>query len=115
VGPGLARILARVWLLTTGVCGLALLFFWVGTDHAVASMNLNLLVLNPLWLWPAIRRGADWRMLPLMAGFSALALVMPLLPPQQYTLDVLAAILPLNLAAAATLTGARPARGPSPR
>lgn len=115
VGPNLARILARAWLLTTGVCGLALLFFWVGTDHAVASMNLNLLVLNPLWLWPALRRGTDWRLLPLVAGFSALALVLPALPPQQYTLDVLAAFLPLNLAAAVTLTGVRPARGPSPR
>ena len=115
VGPGLARILARGWLLTAGVGGLALLFFWVGTDHAVASMNLNLLVLNPLWLWPALRRGTDWRMLPLVTGFSALALAMPVLPPQQYTLDVLAAFLPLNLAAAATLAGARPARGPSPR
>ncbi len=58
VGPGLARVLARVWLLITGLAGLALLFFWFGTDHAVASMNLNLLVFNPLWLWPALRRGA---------------------------------------------------------
>lgn len=115
VGPNLVGILARAWLLTTGVCGLALLFFWVGTDHAVASMNLNLLVLNPLWLWPALRRGTDWRLLPLVAGFSALALVLPALPPQQYTLDVLAAFLPLNLAAAVTLAGVRPARGPSPR
>jgi hypothetical protein len=37
---------------------------------------------------------------PLIAGLSALALVMPFLPPSQYTFDVLAAFLPLNLSAA---------------
>ena len=80
-----------------------LLFFWFGTDHAVARLNLNLLVLNPLWLWLALSRGGAARALPLVAGFSALALVLPFLPPQQYTLDVLAALLPLNLAAALVL------------
>jgi hypothetical protein len=34
---------------------------------------------------------------------SVLAAVMPWFPPQQYTQDVLAAFLPLNLAAAAVL------------
>ena len=103
VGAGLARVLARTWLVTAGLAGLVLLFFWFGTDHAVARLNLNLLVLNPLWLWPALSRGGTFRALPLVAGFSALALVLAFLPPQQYTLDVLAALLPLNLAAALVL------------
>jgi hypothetical protein len=102
-GGGLARGFARSWLLTAGLAGLVLLFFWFGTDHAVARLNLNLLVLNPLWLWLALSRGGAARALPLVAGFSALALVLPFLPPQQYTLDVLAALLPLNLAAALVL------------
>jgi hypothetical protein len=103
-GAGLARGLARTWLLTAGLAGLALLFFWFGTDHAVARLNLNLLVLNPLWLWPALSRKGAVRALPLVAGFSALAAVLPFVPPHQYTFDVLAALLPLNLVAALTLS-----------
>jgi hypothetical protein len=103
LGPGLARAVARGWLLVSGVAGLALLFLWFGTDHSVASLNLNLLVFNPLWLWPAFRGGANRGVLPVVAGFSLLALVMPLFPPQQYTWDVLAAFLPLNVAAAMVL------------
>jgi hypothetical protein len=66
----------------------------------VAGQNLNLLVTCPLWLWPAFSRSAAGRTLPLVAGLSVLALAMPFLPPSQYTFDVLAAFLPLNLAAA---------------
>lgn len=102
-GSGLARGLARSWFLASGAAGLVLLFFWFGTDHAVASLNLNLLVFNPLWLWPALGSRGDRRFLVVVAGFSVLALLLPSLPPHQYTLDVLAAFLPLNLAAAAVL------------
>jgi len=82
-----------------------LLFFWFGTDHAVARLNLNLLVFNPLWLWPAFSRNAGRYLLPVVVGCSLLALLLPLLPPHQYALDVLAAFLPLNLAAAGVLGG----------
>jgi hypothetical protein len=102
-GTGLARGLARIWLLTAGLAGLTLLYLWLGTDHAVARMNLNLLVLNPLWLWPALSREPAARALPLVVGFSALALLLPFAPPHQYTFDVLAALLPLNVAAAMIL------------
>jgi hypothetical protein len=104
-GPGLARGLARSWLLVAGLAGLALLFLWFGTDHVVARQNMNLLVFNPLWLWPAVGRGTRRLTLPVIAGFSLLAIVLPALPPHQYTLDVLAAFLPLNLAAAVVLGG----------
>jgi hypothetical protein len=96
----LAPLLARSWLGLGGVAGLAMLFFWFGTDHAVASLNLNLLVFSPLWLWPTGFRSAAGRTTPLVGSLSALALVMPFLPPWQYSFDVLAAFLPLNLAAA---------------
>ncbi|MCW8873777.1 MAG: DUF4105 domain-containing protein [Xanthomonadales bacterium] len=105
-GPGMARGLARTWFFVAGTAGLALLFLWFGTDHAVARQNVNLLVFNPLWLWPAVGRGTDRLALPLVAVFSLLAVVLPVLPPHQYTLDVLAAFLPLNLAAAVALRGA---------
>lgn len=98
---GLARALSRSWLLLAGMVGLSLLFFWFGTDHSVASLNLNLLVFNPLWFIGVAWRGHD--KIPLLAVgiFSLIALAFVFLPPGQYTLDVLAAFLPLNLAAAA--------------
>ena len=107
VGGGLARALGRAWLAAGGLAGLVLLFFWFGTDHAVARFNLSLLVFNPLWLWPAFGRNAGRYLLPVVVGCSALALLLPLLPPHQYVFDVLAAFLPLNLAAAALLSGSR--------
>lgn len=109
--PGwLAVFMARAWLTVAGLAGLALLFFWFGTDHAAARLNLNLLVLSPLWLWPAFSPSAAGRTVPLVAGLSVLALAMPFLPPWQYTFDVLAAFLPLNLAAAVAVDGQRRSR-----
>jgi len=109
-GPKLARALGRSWFGIAGLAGLALLFFWFGTDHSVTRFNLNLLVLNPLWLWPAFSRNAGRFLLPVVAACSLLALLLPLLPPHQYMFDVLAAFLPLNLAAAAVLGASRPPR-----
>jgi hypothetical protein len=102
--PGLARVLARVWLVMTGAVGLLLVFLWVGTDHFVAGRNFNLLVFNPLWIVVLFRKGPEkWALLT--AGlFSVLAVAMVFLPPGQYMLDVLAAFLPLNLAAAAVIS-----------
>jgi hypothetical protein len=95
--PG--TLLPRAWFLASGLAGLALLFFWFGTDHAVARLNLNVLVLNPLWLLFVPRGPAARFALPLVSVFALIALLMPWLPPGQYTADVLAALLPLNLAA----------------
>jgi hypothetical protein len=102
-GRRLATALARIWLALAGLAGLALLFFWMGTDHAVARVNMNLLLFNPLWLWPVFSRRGGRRTLSLLAGFSVLAALLPFLPPHQYSLDVVAAFLPLNLAAAMVL------------
>lgn len=103
----LAIVLARTWLSVGGVMGAAMVFFWLGTDHGVARLNLNLLVFNPLWLVAAAGRPhgpVGMRPMALMvAGLALLALLMVFLPPGQYTLDVLAAFVPFNLASAAVL------------
>ena len=101
--------LARAWLLLSGLAGLALLFFWFGTDHAAARWNLNVLVLNPLWLAFVPRSPLARHALPVVGACAALAVLLPWLPPGQYTADVLAALLPLDLAAAWSVT--RAARG----
>jgi len=95
-------MLVRGWLLLSGLAGAAMVFFWFFTDHSAARINLNLLVFNPLWwvLLPLKRRKAAGLVLLLA---SAMALIMILLPPYQYTLDVLAAFLPLNIASGIVL------------
>lgn len=99
--------LARGWFGATGLLGAVLLFLWFGTDHAVAQLNLNLLVFSPLWLLLAFWRRGGRLPLYLVGTFSLLGLLMFWLPPGQYTLDVLAAFLPLNLAAAWALRRVR--------
>jgi hypothetical protein len=107
VFPGLAPVLSRSWLTLAGLVGLVLVFLWVGTDHSVASPNLNLLVFSPLWIVLAFWKGHEKIALQIIAGLSVLALLMTLLPPGQYNLDVLAAFLPVNLAAALGLFRSR--------
>ena len=110
-GPGLARAVARAWLVLSGLVGCALLFFWFGTDHAVARNNLNLQIFNPLWLLLGLWRGHEKLTLVIVAVISLITLLMPLLPPGQYNLDMIAAFVPLNLAAAWTLYATRPNPG----
>lgn len=98
-----AALLARSWLALGGLVGSALVFFWIATDHDVARLNLNLLVFNPLWLAFVIWNRVSRMALPVIGLASVLAVVMQWLPPGQYTADVLAAFLPLNLAAAYSL------------
>jgi hypothetical protein len=102
-----AVTLARSWLVLSGLVGCVLLFLWYGTDHAVARVNLNLLVFCPLWMVLAFWKGREKLALLAIAGLSLLALIMIALPPHQYNLDVLAAFLPLNLAAALALFTSR--------
>ncbi|HKX55313.1 MAG TPA: hypothetical protein VJN01_04395, partial [Xanthomonadales bacterium] len=96
-----SRTIAQAWLVFTGVAGGALVFLWLGTDHAVAANNFNLLLFNPLALLLLLRklsRPLAW----LVLFTSLLALLQSLLPapPGQYSADVVAAFLPFNLFAA---------------
>lgn len=114
--PGAVRLLSRAWLLATGLAGCALLFFWFGTNHAVASLNLNLLLFSPLWLPLAAWRGGERICFGAVLALTSLAVLMGVamnesllgLPPGQYMLDTLAAFAPLNLAAATALVRFRP-------
>jgi hypothetical protein len=113
-GPvGTAAFLARSWLVLSGLTGLALLFLWVGTDHSVARSNMNLLVFFPAWIILAFWKNHERLMIWSIAGFSVLAVILSLLPFHQYNADVLAAFVPLNLAAAIGLMR-RKSRGQSP-
>ena len=71
--------LARAWFVLGGVAGLVLLFFWFGTDHAVARLNLNVLVLNPLWLVFVARGRAARYALPVVSILAALAVAAALI------------------------------------
>jgi hypothetical protein len=95
-------LLVQGWLLLSGLAGMIMLFLWVFTDHAAAGQNLNLLVFNPLW-WVVLYWKQNKAAGPVLLLASMLALLMGLLPPHQYTLDVLAAFLPLNIASGITL------------
>ncbi|MEE4217427.1 MAG: DUF4105 domain-containing protein [Xanthomonadales bacterium] len=91
--------LARTWFTLSGLAGLLVLFFWFGTDHLVAGLNMNVLVFNPAWLVFAFWK-RSWRLaLPVVAVVSSASLAIALLPGQ-YTADVVAAFLPISLAAA---------------
>jgi hypothetical protein len=46
--PG--RVAATLWLVTSGIAGLVLLFLWFGTDHVATRGNWNVALLNPLGL-----------------------------------------------------------------
>ncbi len=97
------RLLSRSWFVVSGSIGLLLLFLWFGTDHWAAGANLNVLVFFPALIVLPFWKGAEKITLLLVSGLSLLAFVMTFLPPHQYNQDVLAAFLPLNLAAAVGL------------
>jgi hypothetical protein len=97
-----AVLLARSWFFIGGLAGSAMLFFWFGTDHAVAAFNLNLLLFNPLWLVLALWKNAARFALQTVAVFAVLAVAVAL-SPGQYSADAVAAFLPLNLLAAYVL------------
>jgi len=103
----LGQWLSRTWLVCSGLVGIALLFLWLGTDHSVARPNLNVLVFFPVFVVLPFLKGLEKISLQLVVVLAALALVLTLVPPQQYNLDVLAAFLPLNIAAALALFRSR--------
>jgi hypothetical protein len=113
--PGLScRVISRSWLVLSGSIGLLLFYLWFGTDHWAARLNLNVLVFFPAFIFlPFWKRGEKTTLL-LVAGLAVVALALNLLPPYQYNRDVLAAFLPLNLAAALGLFRSRTSKATTP-
>ena len=91
--------LARAWLFFAGMAGAVLVYFWLGTDHEVARNNWNLALFNPLFLLCVFPNRLAVPLGWLVIGMAGLALIAPAFPPHQYNADVLAAFLPLNVAA----------------
>ncbi len=96
-------LLSKSWLLVAGVLGAAMVYFWFFTNHAVARYNLNLALFNPLWLLVFVGKRFYLFVGRILMVLAAVAFGMMFLPPYQYTADVVAAFLPLNLAAALVL------------
>jgi hypothetical protein len=102
VGPVMLGGSALGWLLLAGTGGILLSLLWLFTDHQATGPNLNLLLLNPLFLlglWPGLRRLSGWLML---VGLG-LGMLQGLFPAAQYNLDVVAFVAPLNGACAGWL------------
>lgn len=102
VGPVMLGGSALGWLLLAGTGGILLSLLWLFTDHQATGPNLNLLLLNPLFLlglWPGLRRLSGWLML---VGLG-LGMLQGLFPAAQYNLDVVAFLAPLNGACAGWL------------
>jgi len=102
--PGKAATagLVYTWMLLAGTLGMALLALACLTDHHAASPNINLLLLNPLMLL------AFWRRLRLaVVLYIALASLASWLiwvtSGWQYNVDVMALLIPVNLAGATWL------------
>lgn len=109
--PGVSALaLARVWLFLAGIVGAALISLWFFTDHEAARQNWNLALFNPLWLLGAVSRRLAVPVGWLIVGVAGLSVLAPLFPPHQYTADVLAAFLLVNVAAAWVLLRAGPGR-----
>lgn len=106
--PGLQSLsMARLWLLVSGLVGLAILYLWFLTDHDAARNNLNLALFNPLWLLCWAGRRFYLATACLLLALGAVAVLLALLTTLQYTADALAAFFPINVAAAWVLLRAR--------
>ena len=96
-------LLSKSWLFVAGVLGAAMIYFWFFTNHEVARNNLNLVLFNPLWLLIFIDKRFYLFVGRSLLVLAVVALGMMFLPPYQYTADVVAAFMPLNVAAALVL------------
>lgn len=108
-------LLATLWYLLLGIGGIVLLGLWGFTDHWVTYRNenvlqFNLLALPLVVLVPMALRGGEksgpaaLRVVSLVAGLSLLGLLLKLIPGfYQVNLEIIALILPVNLALAAGL------------
>jgi uncharacterized protein DUF4105 len=121
--------LGGLWVVVSGVGGGILAMLWGFTDHVIASVNENVLQLDPLTLLLLVllplglARGGAWleraeRVALVVAGLSAMGVLLKLLPPfHQANGEILALAVPLNLGLALGLRGwtrsVRPT--PSPR
>lgn len=100
--PAVSLMLARSWVMLAALAGAVIAVLWAATDHQVVGPNLNLLLLNPLFLallWRRFARVAAAVVLVAAAAAWWLAVVQQL----QYSVDVLALALPLQAAAALRL------------
>ncbi|MBY6203363.1 lipoprotein N-acyltransferase Lnb domain-containing protein [Halomonas denitrificans] len=91
----------RAWLAFNALGGSLLLYLWLATSHAVTAANENLLLLNPLLglLWRA-RGGRTERVAAgLIAAGLLLAVLLKLVPGNQWNLDLLLALVPAQLLA----------------
>lgn len=94
-GPVMSRGSINAWLMIAASGGLLLAYLWWFTNHQAAGPNVNLLLLNPLFLlglWPALRKFAAI----LLAGGLFLAGIQGLFPAGQYNLDLWSFMLPVN-------------------
>ena len=83
------------WLLIAASGGLVLTGLWLFTDHAVASPNANILLLNPLFLIGLRQEMRKFSAILLFGGLL-LAGLQGILPGGQYNLDLLAFLAPVN-------------------
>jgi len=107
LGPLMAQASALAWLMLTATAGALLLFLWSGTDHVAAGPNVNIVLLNPLYLaglLPGLRRGTAW----LMLGGLGVAGGQLLFPGHQFNLDLVAFLAPLHLTCTWWLLGRAP-------
>lgn len=103
--PTFKRILLGVLYLFLGVLGSVLLFMMVASDMDMTFGNVNIIILNPLLLFAALRmfnsrtEGKSWLMTCFFFATAALVLLQPLIG--QENLATLLVLLPLYLSGAA--------------
>lgn len=89
----------RAWLAFNALAGSLLLYLWLATSHAVTAANENLLLLNPLLVLLCRARGG--RLERIAAGLVVagllFALLMKIVPDRQWNLDLLVALVPVQL------------------
>ena len=113
--------LGALWTLVMGIGGLLLLALWGLTNHTIADRNENLLqfvalALPLVVLLPAATAGARWALRPAravaiaVAVISVLGLLLQILPGlDQVNGEIIALVLPVNVAVALGLRALRPA------